>query len=157
MEHDCKCRPMRILRISAESDKAPRRSETAQPHITARKRTIWQLSHGASRALRKNGESPAFSTGIYQFVKMQGGAGGLTLGLHSFDSRRFLLHAESLRSTGIAPLPRYYGSLRLLVSLSLFRGLPSSRQNCRHASSDCVPSALSAPCRLDGSRGLHPW
>ena len=51
-------------------------------------------------------------------------------------------HAEALRTparaslrdspsargipTGIAPLPRYYGLVRLLASLSLLRGLPSS-------------------------------
>ena len=59
MAHGGKWHRMRISRISAGTDKAPRRNETAQPHIIARKRTICQLSHGASRASRKNGESPA--------------------------------------------------------------------------------------------------
>ena len=34
--------------------------------------------------------------------------------------------ALSFSTTGVAPLPRYYGLIRLLLSLSLFAVLPSS-------------------------------
>ena len=65
-----------------------------------------------------------------------------TIGSPSFDSRRFLLHAESLRSTGIAPLPRYYGLVRLLASLSLTRGLPSSLAELSGHATPLCPAAF---------------
>ena len=72
MAHGGKWHRMRISWISAGTDKAPRRNETAQPHIITRKRTICQLSHGASRASRENGESPEKSPRLVVLEELDG-------------------------------------------------------------------------------------
>ena len=115
-----------------------------------------------------------------------------TIGSPSFDSRRFLLHAESLRTparaslrdspsargipparaslrdspsargipTGIAPLPRYYGLVRLLLSFSLHAVLPSSlAELSEHATLLCPARALAGGFAVaygDLPSGLRP-
>ena len=49
-----------------------------------------------------------------------------TLLFSPFELHRPFFTQRPFASTGITPLPRYYGLVRLLASLSLPRGLPSS-------------------------------
>ena len=71
------------------------------------------------------------------------------------DSYRFILQVEALRSTGIAPLRRYYGLVRLLRSLSRRRPPKFPMQLSRHAAPLC-PAMLSAPqIDSDTSSRLH--
>ena len=57
---------------------------------------------------------------------------------------RPFFHAEALRSTGVAPLPRYYDLIRLLRSLSLVAVLPSS---LAELSGSAAPFAPRGPLR----------
>ena len=60
-------------------------------------------------------------------------------------SRKALKNARSVgavphRPTGVAPLPRYYGLVRLLLSLSLFAVLPSSLAELSKHAATFAPS-----------------
>lgn len=63
-------------------------------------------------------------------------------------SKRSLLHAEALRSTGIAPLPRYYGLIRLLLSLALLAVLPSSLAGLSKHAAPFAPPRPRSPNRF---------
>ena len=64
-------------------------------------------------------------------------------------------HAEALRSTGVAPLPRYYGLIRLLLSLSLFAVLPSSlAELSKHAATFAPPRPLTPKSSRCGGVGF---
>ena len=62
----------------------------------------------------------------------------------TFDSYRFILQVEALRSTGIAPLRHYYGLVRLLRPLSLRRPPKFTMQLSRRAA-PLYPAMLSTP------------
>ena len=68
--------------------------------------------------------------------------------LSLFRSKRSLLHAEALRSTGIAPLPRYYDLIRLLHSLSLIAVLPSSLAELSGSAAPFAPPRPPCPNRV---------
>ena len=75
--------------------------------------------------------------------------------LSLFRSKRSLLHVEALRSTGVAPLPRYYGLIRLLLSLSLFAVLPSSlAELSKHAATFAPPRPLTPKSSRCGGVGF---
>ena len=57
-------------------------------------------------------------------------------------------HAEALRSTGIAPLPRYYGLIRLLLSLTLLAVLPSSLAGLSKHAAPFAPPRPHGPNRI---------
>ena len=58
-------------------------------------------------------------------------------------------------STGIAPLPRYYGLIRLLLSLSLFAVLPSSlAELSKHAATFAPPRPLTPKSSRCGGVGF---
>ena len=75
-----------------------------------------------------------------------------------------LFHAEALRTparaslrdspsargipTGVAPLPRYYGLIRLLLSLSLFAVLPSSLAELSGSAAPFAPPRPPCPNRV---------
>ena len=72
-----------------------------------------------------------------------------------FDLHRPFFHAEALRSTGVAPLPRYYGLIRLLLSLSLFAVLPSSlAELSKHAATFAPPRPLTPKSSRCGGVGF---
>ncbi len=62
-----------------------------------------------------------------------------------FRSKHPFYTQRPFASTGIAPLPRYYGLVRLLASLSLPRGLPSSLAELSEHAILLCPAAPARP------------
>ena len=71
-----------------------------------------------------------------------------TLFFSPFDLHRPFFHAEALRSTGVAPLPRYYDLIRLLHSLSLIAVLPSSLAELSGSAAPFAPPRPPCPNRV---------
>ena len=69
-----------------------------------------------------------------------------------FDLHRPFYTQRPFASTGIAPLPRYYGLIRLLLSLSLHAVLPSSLAELSGHATLLCPAAFPPPKSI---RRLH--